>query len=362
MGQWTMVNLPFHEEFPGGRQWNLGAPQFVFDPVNMPDDEPAKHPYWDRVLDHCGGELTNVVRETEWCKKWGIYTGADYLATWIACMFREPFEPLPYLFMYGPQNSGKSIFHEAISLLVTGGVVKADRALTNRNDFNGELANAVLGVVDEVNIANAGPTVYNKIKEWVTGKFISLHRKGMTVYEQRNCLHLLQMANHRDACPAFPGDTRITMMYVGPLLEEIPKPVLLQKLEEEGPAIMHTLMSKAIPASNTRLRIPILETEGKLAATAGNMTPLEAFLEDSCHPIDGATVAFKDFYEAFSNGLVGMEKSEWGKRRTRRALTETLQVGTWNGNRLAIGNLSLEADVEPQEPFIVKAGRLVRKE
>jgi hypothetical protein len=67
----------------------------------------------------------------------------DYLLYWIACMLRDPFEPLPYLFFYGDQNSGKSIFHEAVSLLMTKGVAAADRALTNANDFNGELANAV---------------------------------------------------------------------------------------------------------------------------------------------------------------------------------------------------------------------------
>jgi chaperonin GroEL (HSP60 family) len=43
------------------------------------------------------------------------------------------------LFFFGPENSGKSIFHEAFNELVTTGVVMADRALTNQSDFNGEL-------------------------------------------------------------------------------------------------------------------------------------------------------------------------------------------------------------------------------
>lgn len=361
MRQWTIVNLPFHEEFPGGRQWNLGAPQLRFNPIDLPEGQKANHPHWDLVLSHCGADLTEIIQGTDWCKQWGIYTGADYLETWIACMFREPFEPLPYLFMYGPQNSGKSIFHEAVSLLVTGGVVKADRALTNQNDFNGELANAVFGVVDEVNINQAGPSAYNKIKEWVTGKYISIHQKKMTVYQQRNCLHLIQMSNFRDAVPVFPGDTRITMMYVGPLLEEIPKQILLDKLEAEGPAIMHTLMTRVIPASSTRLRLPILETEGKHAASVNNMDTLETFISENCYEVYGSAIELKDFYNRFISSLTTYEQKDWSKRRVRRGIPEQFPIGNWHGNKVFIGNLSFDEAARPTDELCSKAGRLVKK-
>ena len=65
----------------------------------------------------------------------GVLTGADYLKCWIAALFQEPMEPLPYLFLYSQeQNTGKSILHEALSLLLTRGVVRAEhiRALELR--------------------------------------------------------------------------------------------------------------------------------------------------------------------------------------------------------------------------------------
>ena len=79
----------------------------------------------------------------------GIKTGADYLRTIFASIIREPATSTPYIFAYGPENCGKSILWEAFSRLVTGGVVKADRALTSQSDFNGELRNAIFCVVEE---------------------------------------------------------------------------------------------------------------------------------------------------------------------------------------------------------------------
>jgi hypothetical protein len=363
MNQWIMVCKPFHEEHPGGRQWNLGAPQFVYKPAIMEDDDKPVHPHWDKVMGHCGEDLDSVIRNISWCRNWGIFNGRDYLTAWLACLLREPFEPLPYLFMYGPQLGGKSMFHEAISTLVTGGVVKADRALTNASDFNGELANAVLGVIDEVNIAHAGPTVYNKIKEWTTGQYISIHAKYQQVYQQRNCLHFVQTANFRDNCPIFPGDTRITAMYVGPLLEEIPKPRLMRALEEEAPQFMATLMSMSLPTSETRLRLPILDTVGKAQAAECNRDPLEEFIANSCHEIPGCKMTFKAFFEAFQASLSAFESAQWTKRKTRQNIPDAFPVGKSTGGQLYVGNISFEAiEVDPVTPRYLAKGAFLKLE
>jgi len=356
--QWVLVNLPFHAEYPGGRQWNLGAPQFKYKPAVLEDGEKPHHPHWDLILAHCGGDLDDVVREKEWCQRWGLYSGKDYLTAWTACMFREPFEPLPYLFMYGPQNSGKSTFHEVIALLVTSGVVKADRALTNQNDFNGELANAVLGVVDEVNIAKAGPTVYNKIKEWTTSRYISLHPKRVQVYQQRNCLHFVQTANHRNNCPVFPGDTRITMMHVPPFLKEIPKLILYAALEKEAPHFMHTLLNMSLPTSNTRLRLPVLDTISKEDAADTNQGPLEEFLSDECYNVPGEKITMSDFYDAFMATLSMTEKLEWPKRRLRHCLPSMYPAGKSTKGVIFIGNMSFKNKVvPPNTPQYVRRGK-----
>ena len=63
---WKLVNLPFREEYPGGRQWNLDAAQFKCKPAELSDDEVPHHPHWDMIFDHIGHELTPVLRELPW--------------------------------------------------------------------------------------------------------------------------------------------------------------------------------------------------------------------------------------------------------------------------------------------------------
>ena len=112
---WKLVNVPFQPEYPGDRQWNVDAAQYAHQPANLEYDQTPIHPHWDRILRHCGQDLDESVRESEWCKLHNIKSGADYLLYWVAFLLRDPFQPLPYLFLFGNQNSGKSILHQAIA-------------------------------------------------------------------------------------------------------------------------------------------------------------------------------------------------------------------------------------------------------
>ena len=114
--------------------------------------------------------------------------------------------------------------------------------LTGERPFNGELATAILGVIDEADIARAGRAAYNKIKEWTTGLTLSVHAKYKEVYQQRSTLHLIQMANSRASLPVFPGDSRITSMEVPQFEKEVGKDELMDALHDEAPHFMRTLM------------------------------------------------------------------------------------------------------------------------
>ena len=118
-------------------------------------------------------------------------------------MIRYPFKKLPYLFLYGPENSGKSIFHESIALLMTKGCVPADRALTSTSDFNGELANCVLAIVEEKDISKSKGALA-KIKEWVTSLTISIRRMQTDSYTQPNTTHWVQCAEQARELPDLP--------------------------------------------------------------------------------------------------------------------------------------------------------------
>lgn len=291
--RWTLVHLPFQPEYPGHRQLNISAPQYRYAPA----DEEADHATWDSILHHCFGDLNAPVKEDEWSKRHNVLRGYDYGLLWIACLLREPFQPLPYLFLFGDQNCGKSSLHEAIHLLLTGGVVLADRALKTQGDFNGELENAVLAVVEETNLSSAGATAYNRIKAWVTSPQISIRRMRMDSYEVPNTLHFIQTANERSACPVFPGDTRIVMLWVPPLETEIPRTELWQRLEEEAPAFMRTLLDVEIPSPEGRLQIPVIATASKRRAEKSNQDPLLAFIDEHIEVSEGDRITLKEFKE-----------------------------------------------------------------
>ena len=245
---WRLVSLPFREEYPGGRQWNLDAAQFRHKPAELEPDQTPLHPHWDLVFDHIGIELTPALRDLPWAQQANIKTGADYLRAWVACAFRDPFEPLPYLFLWGNENSGKSILHEAMELLVTKGVVKADKALTSNNDFNGELAGAIICVVEEKNVTLT-PARTPASRSMSPPARSPSARCGPTCTRSPTPLTGFSAANTQSACPVIAGDTRITVIEVADLLleQEIPKKKLLVKLEEEAPHFMYTLLNLQLP-------------------------------------------------------------------------------------------------------------------
>ncbi len=195
---WTVESVPFAPEYPGGRRWNRKAAQLTCKPVK------GSHPHWDLILDHVGNSLDAHLTGTEFA------TGREYLQAWFASVIRHPFQPLPYLFVCGPENSGKSILHEAFRLLVTSGVERADRALTA--DFNGELEGCVVAVVEEKDMSES--KIRDKIKDYVCGQTIAIRRMRTDVYQVANSTHWIQCANDKAYCPIFAGDTRVTALYV----------------------------------------------------------------------------------------------------------------------------------------------------
>ena len=358
---WTIVNIPFAPEYPGNRQWNMNSAQFRFTPADVPDDAPTMHPHWDKVLAHCGDELNSVLKDNEWARKNGIITGRDYLLYWVSALVRYPFEPLPFLFFFGPQNSGKSIFHESLALLVKNhvGIEHADQALINPGGFNGELANAFLCVIEETDLSKDSSTAYNRIKDWVTSPMIAIHPKRMQVYTQRNTTHWVQCSNSRSSCPVFPGDTRITMCYVPELEEEIPKYKLLALLEAEAPYFMATLMSLKLPDPEYRLRIPTISTGNKAQAEDSNRDDLSSFLNEYFYPSPGHYIQFSHFMDKFLETVSSHERHSWTKQKVLQEFPICYPVGRYTSNKLCIGNISEDKPTEPpQSRFIIQDKRL----
>ena len=361
LNHWELVNVPFEDEYPGNRRWNKDAARLAFTPGE------GTHPTWNAILNHVGHHLNDTVRLHPWCKQHGLASGRDYLLHWVASLIQEPLEPLPYLFLYSGEatETGKSTFHEMLRLLFTRGCVRADKALTNPQGFNGELAGAVLAVVEETNVRHSKMAA-DRIKDWVTGRTILIHPKTKTPYEQQNATHWVQCSNPADYCPILPGDTRITMIYVAPFEgEEVPKHELMPMLKAEAPAFLSTVKRLDLPPPNSRLRIPVLETQDKREQQAGNRTDLQAWLEDFTFMVPGQAVRLQDLYEAFMKRLPSEKRVHWVKRRFSRELPPHLPRGRYTGTGdIHVGNISLEQNMVPgrdPRPLVLKGERLALK-
>lgn len=357
---WLLVTEPFRPEFPGGRVWNRNAPQFRFQPADLEADELPHHPWWDNYLNTLGKDLDQYIPNLPWCKEWNIRCGGDYLKAWVACMFRYPFDRLPYLFFYGPQGTGKSMFYESLSRLMTRGVFSGDKALTS--DHNGELHNVVLAYIDEIDIKSAGKGVYNKVKAWLTAQSLPIHAKYHQVVEVRNCLHICQMSNDLASLPISLGDTRITAINVAPLVNPEPKDKFLYHLEQEAPHFMRTLMDMNIPEPVSRLRLEIIETASREAAIDMAASTVSDFISIHTHAIPGALIKFEAFYRALMDYARHADPTAKYSRGDVEdiLLKNGLVIGTYR-NQKHIANISLDDTIKPSGRYCAVNGLLVKE-
>jgi hypothetical protein len=146
------------------------------------------------------------------------------------------------------------------------------------------------------------------------------------VYEIPNSLHFIQTANTQTACPIFDGDTRITMAYVGPIIQEIPKPILMAALEDEAPGFIGTILALEPGESPSRLRLPCVNTEQKMVLAKTGQNVLESFIDENCDLGEENRALYSDVYEKFLSSLSSFEKHQWKKPAFTRALPVSCSV------------------------------------
>jgi hypothetical protein len=294
---WKLDFKPFAGEYPGDRKWNKDAPQFAVEPNVSGGD----HPTIDKVFGHIGASLDKSVQEHPWCRKNGITSGKLYLQAWLASVIQYPDQILPYLFLVGPQASGKSVFHELMAMLFTCGVQDGGSALTSSAGHNHELANSVVVYLEEKDLSQERTQTYARIKEWVTSRTITVHRKYHTPYTQPNMLHFVQMGNHCSNLPLEDGDTRVVVIDVPAIKEPVAKMIFEQQLKREIGSFLRTLLNTKIGEPCDRMRIPTITSPSKEDMLAAAMSgPIRA-CHQSLEQCPGAFVKLTDVYEAYKH-------------------------------------------------------------
>ena len=336
---WNVEVTPFAPEYPGNRTWNTNAPGLKVEPAESGGD----HPHYDMVLEHIGSELDTPVLASEWCRKGNITTGADYLRCWLACLIHHTDQPLPYLFLVGPQNSGKSVFHEMCKYLFSGGTASAGGALVNNH--NEELDGCFLVNVEERDLSDKRAGAYAKIKEWVTARELNIHAKYKKPYDTKNYLHFVQTANNTTFLPMEDGDTRVVAIDVPALTKVMPKSVMEKHFEREAPRFLRTLLNTVVPPPVDRLRIPTLKTETKELMERRAMSPLMNFSTDSMFARDGQKIEIGELVSAFkkwaeSNNLV--TESDFAIMQEINTRSDKFQVGR-RGKKMYVVNAALSA-------------------
>jgi len=308
---WQLVNEPFQEEDLEGRRWNKDGARLAFEPKEGPT------PTWDRLYDHVGRSLDAVVEQDEWCRAYGIRTGGQYLRVWVATMIQRPAARCAYLFLHGPQESGKSTFHESLKPLFTRGYARANQALRSKEGFNGEIANAVLCVIEEVNLSDQRRDIHERVKDWVTGTTICVRAMYRQAYDLPNHTHWIQAAQKRCYMPVLPGDTRITEIHVEGADDPMPKDAFMKLLLDESPAWLYKMKSLPLPPAAGRLAVPALATVGKIEQAEASGTELEEWLKSTGH----FEMTDDELTKAFLAWVDGPQKMNWDRGRVMRELS-----------------------------------------
>jgi hypothetical protein len=344
LNPWELVNIPFAEEYPGDRKWNKDAACLI-------DTADGEFPTWLDLFNHVGKNLNSSVLNDYWCIENAVKTGGEYLLLWFANALQRPYEPLPYLFFVGEQNTGKSTLHEAFGqFIIKRGYVRADNALINPQGFNAEIANAVVCVVEETDLRR-NKDAANRLKDWVTGKTIQINQKYKTPYDMGNTSHWIQCANDALNCLVLPGDTRINVIEVDKPEKEIPKEALFTKLKAEAGAFLGYLVNLELPTPPGRLAIPCIATHEKDEIQSTNMSELELFIKNECTACQGNRIELTEFYNKFS-----MYVSEpWTVMKMSRAFPKSVVKGKYGlENKVYIANLKFVNDEIDSQDFVWK--------
>jgi hypothetical protein len=360
---WRLVSIPFTDEYPGIRHWNLRRAQFSVAPNY---DGVGFFPTWEKVFSHIGKTLTPLVLKDEWCQHYGIKTGAHYLKLWVAFMLRNPHLKLPYLGLFSPhQNTGKTSLWECLQKLMIGGHIEVSQAIMSSGGFSGELAGKVLGVIDDKDLGSR-KQYYERAKSWTTNEEFLSHPKGATPFMSLNYLHFIHTCNSLSDLPIWANDLRVMVIRVDQIdrLDYIPKDTFAKNIEAEKADFLAHLLQLDLPPCHQRLALPILSSPEREALMRTRTEDSILFTDECCNQKPGHVVTFADLYCKYVEWCATQGAKQYlNRKQFRLSLVEhNYLLGDWE-RMPCVGNLSLDVDAEPKNyAFSMNGDGILKKE
>ncbi|WP_145031333.1 primase-helicase family protein [Caulifigura coniformis] len=273
-----------------GKWLNIGA-RYIVTP------QAGEHPTWTMLDEHVGQTVTPHL--PPWCLEHGIRTGGDWMRLWRCVAFQRPDRPTPFVTLVSKlQGTGKTTYVNALKLLVTGGIAGATGMLRKNSQFNSHVMRSWLAIIVESDISRDG--TYDLLKPLISDDDAECEAKFKTATVAQNFCHFVQTVNHLRYCPlGEPGDTRIAVVRVPPIQNEIDRDELKRRLQAEAPAYLHTLLNTTLPPPAGRLWLPIPNTPERQLLIDMRTAPLERFLAEKVDEIPHNRIPAGEFVDRY---------------------------------------------------------------
>lgn len=216
--------------------------KFAWKPASF--ERTPKFPTWDEILGNLGASIDSHVRDRYGTV--GMTTGRDYLIRWIAGLIHHSNYRLPYLFLHGPKDSGKSLMHECISCLLYAHSVNIGKMLNRSTVINEPMADVCLAIIDN-KLLNDSETI--KLNTWVNDEFVTIKSLIRPPSLVKNSLHWIHCAKSIAELPEIHYSSGLVNIKTSAVTKMTDKRHLLRRLNYEAPSLLAYILVMDIPNS-----------------------------------------------------------------------------------------------------------------
>lgn len=164
---------------------------------------------------------------------------ASWVIKWLAFPLQHPGAKMrTTIVVHGPQGTGKNLFFESIMEMYAHYGRIIDQAAIE--DKHNEWASAKLFMIaDEVVARSDIYHVKNKLKGFITGKWIRINPKNITAYEEKNHVNIVFLSNERMPVVIEEDDRRHCVIWTPPKKNKAYYKVVSEQIKDGGVAALH---------------------------------------------------------------------------------------------------------------------------